>query len=298
MKTQIPALMRNYLKILTVLMSIIFCSGVQAQNGQELFTQKCSACHTIGKGKLVGPDLSGVTKKRPEDWLLKFISSSQTFINSGDAEAKKIFEEFNKVAMPDPGIGDAEIKSILAFIDSQGGSSTASTPVTIKPLSESNPQNVYRGKMLFSGEAPFANGGAACVSCHTIPDMASLGGGTLSKDLTTAYSRLSEAGMVNIIQTQPFPVMKQAFVNHALNEDEVYDVSAYLKSVDESQKHLENSNKPENFFYSGLGGLILLLGVFGGVWHYRRKKSVNHSIYKRQEDYLSNNIFKKSNQQQ
>ncbi len=284
--------MKIHLKILTVIVIIITCSGVQAQTGQELFTQKCSACHTIGKGKLVGPDLSGVTKKRSEDWLLKFISSSQNFVNSGDSEAKKIFEEFNKIVMPDPGLSDAEIKSLLAFIDSQGGSSTASTQVTMRPLSEATPQNVSRGESLFSGEVAFANGGGACVSCHTVPNLSDLGGGTLSKDLTTAYSRLSEAGMVNIIQTQPFPVMKQAFVNHTLTGEEVFDLAAYLKSVDENQKHLENSNKPEKFIYSGLGGLVLLLGAFAGIWHYRRKRSVNHSIYKRQEDYLSNNIFK------
>lgn len=284
--------MKKNLTILTAILSFVLSGTAFSQNGQELFTQKCAACHTVGKGKLVGPDLSGVTKKRSEDWLLKFISSSQSFINSGDAEAKKIFEEFNKVVMPDPGIGDADIKSILAFIDSQGGSSVTSAPVTIKPLSEATPQNISRGRQLFSGDVSFSNGGASCISCHTTPEMSNLGGGTLSKDLTTAYSRLSEAGMVNIVQTQPFPVMKQAFVNHSLTADEVFDVSAYLKSVDESQKHLENSNKPENFLYSGLGGLVVLLGVFAGFWHYRRKQSVNHKIYKRQEDYLSNGIFK------
>ena len=284
--------MKLRIRILTLILIVLTSTGLQAQNGQEMFTQKCAACHTIGKGKLVGPDLSGVTKKRSEEWLLKFISSSQKFINSGDEEAKKVFEEFNKVVMPDPGLSDGEIKTLLAFIDSQGGNSTATTTSKLKPLSEATQQNVSRGKMLFSGELPFSNGGGACVSCHTIPNLSELGGGTLSKDLTAAYSRLSEAGMVNIIQTQPFPVMKQAFANNPLTDDEVYDVASYLKSIDETQKHLENSNKPEKFFYSGLGGLALLLGAFAGVWHYRRKRSVNHSIYKRQEDYLSNNIFK------
>ena len=45
-----------------------------ASNGKSLFEQKCSACHTIGGGRLVGPDLKGVTETRSQEWLTNFIS--------------------------------------------------------------------------------------------------------------------------------------------------------------------------------------------------------------------------------
>src|SRR5687768_2260572 len=42
--------------------------------GEEVFTAKgCPACHKVGAGKLVGPDLKGVTQRRDEKWIAKMI---------------------------------------------------------------------------------------------------------------------------------------------------------------------------------------------------------------------------------
>lgn len=277
---------------LSSLLFILFSlsSILQAQSGVDLYKQKCIACHTIGKGKLVGPDLSGITKKRDEAWLIKFIKSSQTLINSGDEEAKKIFEEYNKVIMPDPGLNDSEIKSILSYIESQGGTEITEKPVSkIRPLSEAKPENYEKGKKLFSGDLRFVNNGASCVSCHNIPDVMFLGGGNLAIDLTNSYSKLSEAGLVNMIQTQPFPVMNKAYVSNPLTDEEVFDLAVYLKGVDAANQNAQQTNQPLNLLYSGVGGLIILLLLFGGFWRNRRKQSVNFEIYKRQEDFIRKN---------
>ena len=37
--------------------------------GEQAFKTKCAACHTIGGGKLVGPDLKEVTTRRDDAWL-------------------------------------------------------------------------------------------------------------------------------------------------------------------------------------------------------------------------------------
>lgn len=40
--------------------------------GQALYEQRgCPACHTLGAGSLVGPDLRGVTERRDRDWLVR-----------------------------------------------------------------------------------------------------------------------------------------------------------------------------------------------------------------------------------
>ncbi len=284
------------MKFITVSLSNMFLllvltsSSLQAQSGEETFKLKCSPCHTIGKGKLVGPDLAGVTKRLDEAWLVKFIKSSQTVINSGDEYAKQQFEQFNKVVMPDAGLNDSEIKTLLTYIESQGGTAITQTTVsTIRPLSEATPNNVEKGKKLFSGELRLVNGGASCVSCHNVPDVTILGGGNLAIDLTNSYTRLSETGLTSMIQTQPFPVMQQAFINNAITDEEVFDLSAYLKYVDEVNKNAQQTNQPVNLLYSGIGGLFVLLIIFAGLWHSRRKQSVNHEIYKRQEDYIKKN---------
>ena len=42
--------------------------------GKDLFTAKgCNGCHKIGGGKLVGPDLKGVTGRRDKQWIVKMI---------------------------------------------------------------------------------------------------------------------------------------------------------------------------------------------------------------------------------
>ncbi|MBL7929036.1 MAG: c-type cytochrome [Bacteroidia bacterium] len=102
--------------------AIIICTAFwngYSQNtamGEKIFKTTCSPCHHIGKGKLVGPDLSGVTYRRTEKWLGSFIRSSQTMIKNNDAAAVKLFNEFNKLVMPDQNLSDTQIKDILAYI--------------------------------------------------------------------------------------------------------------------------------------------------------------------------------------
>jgi cytochrome c551/c552 len=95
---------------------IFFSTQLSSQEGEKVFKQNCGVCHTVGKGKLVGPDLKDVHKKYKEDWLTQWIKSSQALVKKGDATAVKLFEENNKLVMPDQSISDADIKSVLGFI--------------------------------------------------------------------------------------------------------------------------------------------------------------------------------------
>ncbi len=114
-----------------------------AANGEKLFKTTCSPCHHIGKGKLVGPDLAGVTARRSEKWLISFIRSSQTMVKNNDAAAVKVFNEFNKLVMPDQNLTDVQIKDILAYVKASSPAPVQKTqaPVTPqpKPVSASKP---------------------------------------------------------------------------------------------------------------------------------------------------------------
>jgi len=93
--------------------------------------QQCKACHTIGGGKLVGPDLKGVTERREEGWLIKFIQNSQALVQAGDPIAVKVFEENMKIPMPAHNLTDDQVRGILAYIANdgkiEGGEVAAST---------------------------------------------------------------------------------------------------------------------------------------------------------------------------
>jgi len=97
-------------------------------NGEKIFKASCSACHSIGKGKIVGPDLMNVSTRRKEPWLIKFIRSSQMLVKGGDPVAVKLFNDHNKIPMPDQNLTDAQIKDVLAYIKSK------SAPVTVKTI--------------------------------------------------------------------------------------------------------------------------------------------------------------------
>ena len=103
-----------------ILLAVLFTISLQTfaqPDGAKIFKQNCTACHTIGGGRLVGPDLEGITKKRKADWLKKWINSSSELIASGDADAIAIFEEYGKVAMTDFYFEDADMEVLLAYLE-------------------------------------------------------------------------------------------------------------------------------------------------------------------------------------
>lgn len=93
---------------------------LRAQDDGATLFQPCSACHSIGKGKLVGPDLYGITERREEAWLIKFIQNSQAMIQSGDPIATQLFEEYNNIPMPPNDLTDDQVRILLKYIEDTG----------------------------------------------------------------------------------------------------------------------------------------------------------------------------------
>ena len=89
-----------------------------APEGKRLFTERCTACHTIGKGKLVGPDLSGVTTRREESWLKRQIKEPDRMIAEKDPIVMVLLKESNNVPMVPLGLSDTEVESVIAYLKS------------------------------------------------------------------------------------------------------------------------------------------------------------------------------------
>lgn len=126
-------------KLIFTLALGILIQNAFAQTGADFYKAYCVRCHTIGNGNLVGPDLKGTMKKYDEQWLIKWIRSSQTLINEGDEKAKALFEKYNELQMADNDLTDDEIKSIIVYVDEQsGGATTASVSASAATTAEQN----------------------------------------------------------------------------------------------------------------------------------------------------------------
>ena len=86
-----------------------------AEKGEAVFKEKgCTACHTIGGGKLTGPDLAGVTERREEQWLREWIKSPDQMIMT-DPIAKELLKEYF-VPMPNQGLTDEEVDEVIIYL--------------------------------------------------------------------------------------------------------------------------------------------------------------------------------------
>jgi protein SCO1/2 len=93
---------------------------VTVPNGQRLFMSKCTACHTIGQGDKVGPDLAGVTERRERAWLTRYVYAPEEVRKAGDPIASALFKKYNEIGMPYLGLGASDVADIVAFLASQG----------------------------------------------------------------------------------------------------------------------------------------------------------------------------------
>jgi nitrite reductase (NO-forming) len=90
-------------------------SDPEAARAKTDFESKCVACHAItgGEGRKLGPDLAGVTKRRSEDWIVKFLRSPEQMLAT-DPDAKVLLEKY-KVPMPNQNLSEAEIRGYLKY---------------------------------------------------------------------------------------------------------------------------------------------------------------------------------------
>ncbi|HEX7011855.1 MAG TPA: multicopper oxidase domain-containing protein [Steroidobacteraceae bacterium] len=84
-----------------------------ALQGKQSFELKCLACHTIGGGDKLGPDLLGVTKRRDEAWLVRWMRDPEGMLQT-DPIAREMLAKY-KIPMPNQHASEQEIKGYVAY---------------------------------------------------------------------------------------------------------------------------------------------------------------------------------------
>ncbi len=261
----------------------LFSPGLhlKAQDTPDYFRQQCMNCHTIGGGKLTGPDLKDVTGRKDREWLINFMMNPKAVIDSGDPYAAKILEDSGgKTIMPIAfNMTRERAGKLLDLIEAESKkekSQFVGVQISSEPFT---PADITNGKNLFLGIEPLKSKGVSCVSCHSMYDIKALGGGKLGPDLTHVYDRLKGRKSLSAWLVSPgTETMQPIFKNHPLQQEEIHSLVAYFE---ESANHDEVNQSGDmiSFFLSGLVGASFLFFLLDYLWR-RRFKGVRRSVVK------------------
>ena len=251
-------------------------AGTDAEAGKQIFQEKCTACHTIGNGPLVGPDLKGVTARRPREWLEQWIAAPDAMLAKKDPVATELLHQFHDVPMANLGLSASDVTAVLAFLETAAAQPSA--PATAgqaasAPAVQGDPEI---GKELFTGVTRFANGGPPCMACHSVGGIGALGGGQLGPDLTGVGERYGGAAGLNaFVAGTPTPTMKAVWSQHPLTAEERASVVAFVGQAGVSERPAEAI-----WQLAGLAvlGVVILLTVAAFNWRQRLRFGVRRPM--------------------
>lgn len=94
---------------------------------QYLFASRCGACHAIGQGDKVGPDLLGVTTRRDHAWLERYLAEPDKMLAEGDPIATALFDNYKAVRMPNLTLSRDDIAALLSYLEARSSAPRALT---------------------------------------------------------------------------------------------------------------------------------------------------------------------------
>jgi len=251
---------------------IVLCvaNGTFAQDPAQDFKQNCSSCHTIGGGRLTGPDLKNVLERKERDWLLNFIVDPGSVLASGDPYAAKLLEEARGVPMPNvAGMSKARANSLLDLIAAESKlekSRFAGVQLSDRPMT---PEDVRLGRRIFLGETRLKNGGAACMSCHTVGGLGWLGGGRLGPDLTLVFEKYQDRKRLGAWLSAPATeTMLPTFKDHPLEAEEILPLIAFFRDAAATGDE-DRTATALILVLLGLVGAGGAFSLFGTIWKNR-----------------------------
>ncbi|TAK56685.1 MAG: cytochrome c [Bacteroidetes bacterium] len=276
-------MIRIYLIAVALLFSVI---SMHAQQAEDYFKQNCVSCHTIGGGRLTGPDLKNVAQRKDRAWLTKFLMDPKGMIESGDPYALELQKSSRGAIMPTiVGMNKASAEALLDLIEAESKlekSKFMGMQLSDRPLTAAD---IALGQSIFTGETRLKNGGPQCNSCHGVRGLGGFGGGSLAPDLTTVFERYEGRKTLSVWLSAPAtPTMQSVFKQQQLEPDEVLALTAFFQHTLQRSPE-DGATARLNFVLIGLGGALLMLGVFDVVWG-KRFRGVRGNLVKKKRSEL------------
>ena len=221
----------------------------------EYFFYRCSGCHTVGGGKLTGPDL---------------ITAAQWSSADLGPAIKKMEKNVGPLSEPDI----AQMIEFLKDLNVSGRITRQKQRIEAKLRAELPPPSFETGQKLFSGQMAFFNGGPACVSCHRFVN----GGGSLGPDLTHIKDRASGVVLQSAIENASYRIMRSIYEKHKISKEESLHLSEFLTHPEKAEiRSVPTMRKAEGLALGGAGGFFVLLWVL----NQRRKGPTRKNLLRR-----------------
>ncbi len=265
--------------IVSGLMAVLTLPSVSwAQEAAEFFRQNCISCHTVGGGRLTGPDLKNASQRKDRAWLARFLLNPQAMLDSGDPYALDLQQKARGVVMPTiQGMNKGRAEALLDLIEAESKlekSQFIGLQMSDRPFTA---EDIEQGKRIFRGGRRLAGEGPPCISCHTLRELGGLGGGRLGPDLTRVYERLEgRKTLAAWLYAPATPTMQPIFRLHPLQPEEILPLVALFE--DSARRGgQDDSVALLNFFFLALGGAVIALVSVDAIWK-RRFRAVRRPL--------------------
>ncbi|MBP9854159.1 MAG: cytochrome c [Candidatus Omnitrophica bacterium] len=193
--------------VMSMGVSIVYSQEIENQTDKaaEYFFYRCAGCHTIGGGKLSGPDLLPATQ-----WSAADLNPA----------IKKMEKNVGVMS-------ESDISQMISFLkDMNVATRMAKQKQKIEESFRASlpPASFEIGQKLFKGQRRLANGGPSCISCHYFVHE----GGSLGLDLTLIKEKASGVVLQSAIVNSSYKVMRPIYEKHVITPEEAVHLSEYL----------------------------------------------------------------------
>lgn len=176
-----------------------------------LFLKACSGCHTIGRGKLTGPDLA----------------TSKTLAPSAlDAALERMRAKV---------IGPFDASAVAALLrDGDAAARLDREQQRQNKLAEAklDPPDAGVGRSLFQGQRRLVNGGSPCASCHSVRPGPLGNSPFLGPDLHDVYKRYGRDSLRVACQQPGFKIMAGLYKDHPVTRQEAIHLVAFFAALE------------------------------------------------------------------
>lgn len=97
----------------------------QISDGEYIFRNMCSSCHTIGGGDVardehrIGPDLLHVTEQRDRAWLERWLMEPDKMLEEKDPLAVALYEQYDRVPMPNLRLTEVDVDDLIRYMEEE-----------------------------------------------------------------------------------------------------------------------------------------------------------------------------------